>query len=161
MKKSITLLLLVIVLLFGCVSKDEFLVGDQMSKINNKYTPYISLNSLSVYEIDNNYLVVVYDNDTAQKLVEFSSKRKCNRVQGMDLMKKDDIGQFLNMDAVKLKEKLGQPHADIGSGFYIPAYITEDAYLICFEIENGVVFEVIERDLINNKIALLNYLENQ
>lgn len=88
MKKSITLLLLVIVLLFGCVSKDEFLVGDQMSKINNKYTPYISLNSLSVYEIDNNYLVVVYDNDTAQKVVEFSSKRKCNRVQGMDLMKK-------------------------------------------------------------------------
>ena len=87
--------------------------------------------------------------------MEFSPERKCNRVQGMDLMKKEDedIGQFLNMDVGKLKEKLGQPHADIGSGFYIPAYVTEDAHLICFEIENDVVFEVVERDLITNKIV--------
>ena len=57
------------------------------------------------------------------------------------------------MNFNELKEKIGQPHVDIGSGFYIPAYITEDAYLICFELENDNIFEVIKRDLLTNKIV--------
>ena len=51
------------------------------------------------------------------------------------------------------KENLGEAHADIESGFYIPAYITEDGYLICFELEDNVVCEMIKRDLLTNVIV--------
>ncbi len=158
MKRIISLLLLVILLFSGCMSNDDYIKGDKMSEINNKHTPYIALNTLSAYEIDGNYLVVVEDSGIVQKLAEFSSERKCKRVQKIKLIKEVDINQFLNMNVETLKKMLGQPHADIGSGFYIPAYITEDANLISFQIENDIVFEVIKRDLITNKI--ISQIEN-
>lgn len=152
--KKITVLLFAIIILFsGCTRNSEFKVGEQMSKINNKNTPYITMNALSVYEDRNNYFVIIDDNDIIQKLVEFSPERKSTRVQGLDLIKCEDIKQFLDMDIDKLNKKYGQPHVDTGSGFYIPAYITNDAYLICLELENDIVFEVIKRDLLTNEIV--------
>lgn len=69
------------------------------------------------------------------------------------MVNNSDISQFLNVDFNELTEKIGQPHVDVGSGFYIPAYITEDANLVCFELENEIVIEVIQRDLFTNKIV--------
>ena len=86
-------------------------------------------------------------------MVEFSSDRKCRRIQGFDLVNNSDISQFLNVDFNELTEEISQPHVDVGSGFYIPAYITEDANLVCFELENEIVIEVIQRDLFTNKIV--------
>lgn len=104
------------------------------------------------YEIDGSYLVVVEDSDIVEKLVEFSSERKCKRAENIKPIKDVNIDQFLNINIEDAKKMLGQPHADIGSGFYIPAYITEDANLISFQIENDIIFEVIKRDLITNRI---------
>lgn len=41
----------------------------------------------------------------------------------------------------------------LAADFYIPAYITEDANLVCFELENEIVIEVIQLDLFTNKIV--------
>ncbi len=153
MKRIIALLLFVAILFSACSSSHKFEVGESMSKINNQYTPYITINALSVYEISENYLITIDDGSIVQKLVEFSFERECRRIQGFDLIKNGDINQFLNMNFNKLIEKIGQPHVDVGSGFYIPAYVTEDANLICFELENETVFEVIKRDLLTNKIV--------
>lgn len=153
MKRIIALLLFLTIFLSACSSRHEFEVGDPMSKINNQYTPYITINALSAYEISENYLIIIDDGSMIQKLVEFSFEREYCRVEGLDLIKNDDINKFLNMNFNKLKEEIGQPHVDVGSGFYIPAYVTEDANLICFELENEIVFEVIKRDLLTNKIV--------
>ena len=153
MKKITVLLFVITLLLSGCTRDSEFKVGEQMSKINNKNTPYITMNALSVYKDTNNYLVIIDDNDIIQKLVEFSPDRKSIRVQGLDLIKCEDINHFLDMDIDELGKKYGQPHVDIGSGFYIPAYITDDAYLICLGLEDDIVFEVIKRDLLTNEIV--------
>lgn len=59
----------------------------------------------------------------------------------------------MNVNFNELTEEIGQPHVDVGSGFYIPAYVTEDANLVCFELENEIVIEVIQRDLFINKIV--------
>jgi hypothetical protein len=59
----------------------------------------------------------------------------------------------LNVNFNELTEEIGQPHVDVGSGFYIPAYVTEDANLVCFELENELVIEVIQLDLFTNKIV--------
>ena len=129
------------------------MVGDSIRSINKQHMPYISTNVLSAYKVNENYLIIVADGEIVQKLVEFSSDRKCRRIQGFDLVNNSDISQFLNVDFNELTEKIDQPHVDVGSGFYIPAYITEDANLVCFELENEIVIEVIQRDLFINKIV--------
>lgn len=153
MKKIIALLFVVMFFFSACSSSNKFRVGESMNNINKQYTSYITTNSLSVYKINDNYLIIINDGDIVQELVEFSSERKCRRTQGLDLIKNDDINEYLNIDFNKLKEKIGEPHVDIGSGFYIPAYITEDANLICFNLENERVVQVIQRDLLTNKIV--------
>ncbi len=124
-----------------------------MSQVNKKHIPYIQMSALSAYVIDKNYWIIINDNDTIQKMVRFSEERKCIQIQNLTLIKSNDIDQFLNMGFEQVKDIIGQPHVDIGSGFYIPSYITEDAYLICFEIENEMIFEVIKRDLFTNEIV--------
>lgn len=153
MKRIIVFLVFVTIIFSACSSGYRFEVGESMSKINNQYTPLITINALSVYEISENYLMTIDDGGIIQKLVEFSPERKCHRIQGLDLIKNDDIEQFLNINFNQLIENWGQPHVDVGSGFYIPAYVTEDANLICFELENNIVIEVIKRDLLTNKIV--------
>ncbi|NLD22103.1 MAG: hypothetical protein GX664_06485 [Bacteroidales bacterium] len=152
MKRILVLFIMVAILLSGCAGNSQFKVGEKMSEINNKHTPYISINSLNAYESSGNYFIVIGTEGVAEKLVEFSSERQSIRAQGLNLVKSQDINKFLNMDINKLKKELGQPHVDVGSGFYIPAYITDDAYLICFELEDDIVFEVIKRDLLTNDI---------
>ncbi len=153
MKRIIAFLFVVTILFSACSGSHKLMVGESMSNINKQYTSYISINTLSVYKINENYLITIDDGDIIQKLVEFSSDRKCRRIQGFSLIKNYDINQFLNINFNKLTEKIGQPHVDIGSGFYIPAYITEDANLICFKLENEIVIEVIQQDLLTNKIV--------
>lgn len=159
MKKVMVLVFFIIFLFAGCVGDCEFKVGEQMSRINSKFTPYITMNALSVYENTGDYLIVIDDGYTIQKLVEFSSERKAIKIQGLELIKCEDIKQFLDMSIQKLQEKYGQPHVDIGSGFNIPSYITEDGYLICLQLENDIVFEVIKRDLLTNEViaCISNY----
>lgn len=99
------------------------------------------------------YTIVVEKNGEAQKIVEFSSDRKCCTVQGLVLVKDEDINRYLDKSLNELTEKFGEVHADIGSGFYIPAYITENGYLIYFEVENDVVYEVMKRDLLTDVIV--------
>ena len=94
------------------------MVGDSIRSINKQHMPYISINVLSAYKVNENYLIIVVDGEIVQKLVEFSSDRKCRRIQGFDLVNNSDISQFLNVDFNELTEKIGQPHVDVGSGFY-------------------------------------------
>lgn len=64
------------ILLSSCAGNSEFKVGEHMSEINNKHTPYINMNALSAYESGSNYLILINDGNIVQKLVEFSSERK-------------------------------------------------------------------------------------
>ncbi len=153
MKKFSVFLLSVVFLFSACSNSNDFEVGKSMSKVDSKYTPCININTLSVYKIDGKYLVTINDGSIILKLVEFSSDRKCIRVRGFDLIKNRDIEYFLNMNINTLAEKIGQPHLDVGSGFYIPAYVTDAANLICLKVENEIIVEVIIRDLFSNNIV--------
>ncbi len=124
-----------------------------MATVNNQQTPFIFLNSLSVFRTNDTYTVVVEENGAVQKTAEFSSDRKCLTVRGLDLVKDEDINRYLDKSLNELQEKFGEVHADIGSGFYVPAYITENGYLICFEVENDKVYEVVKRDLLTDVIV--------
>lgn len=151
MKKVIVFLIFLTMLLSACSDSYKIEAGDSMSKINDRYTPYIYLNALSVYKIKENYLLTIIDSrGSIQKMAEFFPDRKCCRIQGIELIRNDDINQFINVNFNRLIEKFGHPHVDIGSGVYIPAYITEDMHLIFFHVENQTVIRVVKRDLLMN-----------
>lgn len=153
MKKIVVFLLAAAILFSACSGRQKVSVGESISSIHKQYTPYLTINPLSAYEIGGNYWMTIDDGDTVQKLTEFSPDRTCLRTQGLRLIEINDICQLLNVSVDSLTEKLGQPHADIGSGFSVPAYITENADLICFELENGIVVEIILRDLFTGEIV--------
>lgn len=153
MKRTLIVIFLVLLTLSGCSENNKISIGDSMSKINNNQTPFITLNSLTVFQEDNIYTVIISENGTVQKKVEFSSDRKNQNTQGLTLLKIKNTSQYLGKNIDELKAELGEFHADIGSGFYIPSYIAEDGYLICFQLENNTVFEVKKRDLFTNSIV--------
>lgn len=153
MKKHIIALLLIAISLAGCKNNFNIRIGDSMAMIYNQQTPFIFLNSLSVFRTNDTYTIVAEKNGVVQKIVKFSSDRKCRAFHGLVLVKNEDINQYLGKNLNELKEKLGEIHADIGSGFYIPAYITENGYLICFEVENNIVYSVTKRDLLTDEIV--------
>ena len=152
MKKIVGFLLAAAILFSACSGRHKVSVGESISSIHKQYTPYLTINTLSAYKIGGNYWMTLDDGNTVQKLAEFSPDRTCLRTQGLRLIEINDICQLLNVSVDSLTEKLGQPHADIGSGFSVPAYITENADLMCFELENGIVVEVIQRDLFTGEI---------
>lgn len=151
MKKAVILILLFVLPFSSCKSESKFMVGDLMDGLNS--TPYIVLNSLYAYKSNDNYLIVVSNDGKAEKMVEFSANRKSNNICGLKLVKSENIRQYIGISIEEMTDKLGQPHVDIGSGFYIPSYITENAYLLSFEIENGIIFEVLKRDLFSNELV--------
>ena len=67
------------------------MVGDSIRSINKQHMPYISINVLSAYKVNENYLIIVADGEIVQRFVEFSSDRKCHRIQGFDLVNKTAI----------------------------------------------------------------------
>lgn len=81
------------------------------------------------------------DGNTVQKLAEFSPDRTCLRTQGLRLIEINDICQLLNVSVDSLTEKLGQPHADIGSGFSVPAYITDDANFCALNLKTTALLK--------------------
>lgn len=147
------MLLIILLSLFGgCKINNMF--GDKQMTNYDKLNPYISLNTLNVYKIKNVFVITLYLNNSKQSVVEFSSDRTCNILnQNIKLLNEDEINQYLDVDINHLVNELGEPHADIGSGFYIPAYITSNGYLIYFKLDNDIVFEVTKMDLLNNKIV--------
>ena len=101
---------------------------------------------------ENVVLIDRSDKDQAQKQIVFSSDRQCLYKQGMELVGNMDFAEFLDGEFADVTDKLGQPHTDIGSGFYIPSYITEDAYLISFYVEDEKISKIVKRDLLTGKV---------
>lgn len=153
MKKLIIITLFMLVVLSGCSKNNKILVGDLMSEINYQQKPFISINTLTVYQTNGTYTVIISDDGTIRKKVEFSSDRKSRDVQGLSLLKTKNISQYLGKNINELETNLGEFHSDIGSGFYIPIYITEDGFAVCFHVENDIVFEVIKHDLLSNSVV--------
>lgn len=144
MKQVAGILLLVAVFLSAC------------SNSRNLPAPNYTQNTLSVYSIDEDYLVVMEDyNDhgVVQREVTFSTNRKCKKVKKLVLIPNYDVDQLIGMPFDELAELCGQPHCDIGSGLYIPSYVTEDAYLLCLTVHEEVVTEAIKRDLFTGEIV--------
>lgn len=115
--------------------------------------PFLHFCALSVYKQEEQYLITVYEDDAIRKTCTFTPERVCTDVQGMTLIEDQPAERFVGVDINTVQTLLGKPHADIGSGFYIPAYITENAYLISFSFEKDKAIMVLKYDLLTGEIT--------
>lgn len=137
---------------------ETFLTQESRNSLGLDYDPqasrYLNLNTVTAYYNGQENVVLIdrSDKDQAQKQIVFSSDRQCLYKQGMELVGNMDFAGFLDGEFADVTDKLGQPHADIGSGFYIPSYITEEAYLISFYVEDEKISRIVKRDLLTGKV---------
>lgn len=148
--------LLVCCIITGCNLNESIEIGDSIMKI--KYDEKIvDLNTLVVVKNGGNYIVLIHNGRDILKKVEFDSNRNVLETKNVQLKESHDLNKYLNEPFEKIVEVLGEEHADIGSGFYKPSYITTDGYLLIFSVEDGSITDVAKLDLLSNKFVDSNF----
>ena len=150
-KFLICLMLLVSICAICACAKNNPMDMEEMDEIMMSTQPLIQMNSLYVYEINQGYLVSI-EEQPKHKYVLFDINRQVCFYNDIELIDDGYFSQTLGNDFDSVQELIGKPHVDVGSGFFIPAYITKDAYLISFGLESNKVVYIGKTDLFSNEI---------
>lgn len=111
--------------------------------------PYLYLATLTAQKEQDRYIIQISQVGEKEKYIYFSDEREILKAKGVEPLKKEDIQIYVAKKFTDVVAQYGEPHADIGSGFYIPAYITEDAYLISIQVDSdGIISRVAKEDLL-------------
>lgn len=118
--------------------------------LNNRPTiPYQYLGTLTAEKAQNKYIIKISQAGEKEKYVYFSDEREILKTKRVEPLKEENIQIHVGMKFADVTVQYGEPHADIGSGFYIPAYVTEDAYLISIQVNSdGIISRVAKKDLL-------------
>ena len=121
-----------------------------VQKENKESTvPYLYLATLTGQKEQDKYVIKVSQVGEKEKYVYFSGEREILKTKRVHPLKAEDIQIHVGKRSTDVLAQYGEPHADIGSGFYIPAYITEDAYLISIQVDSdGIISRVAKYDLL-------------
>ena len=155
MKKLIVLILIMgMCFMFGC-SKNEFSkikIGESMDKARDVFkSSHIDLNAAKIFIDEKSFVVVVEKNQGISGIVVFSPDGKVLHSEKITPINDENIRQFCGKSVEELEKQYGRFHCDIGSGFYIPAYITNHATIVFFEIGNGIIERISSIDIITKK----------
>ena len=133
MKRVIILLaLLVAVLLSACGGNGAL---EEFTRVSNEGGPVYNDFFLQVYFREGIYTVTIQENDVVVKGAQYSEDRNAVQTSGLKLIRAEDISRYLGKSLVEAELTLGRHHVDIGSGMYMPAYLTCDGYLIVFSVD--------------------------
>ena len=144
---------LIISILISFVGCDCASADNSTQSSNTEYSSNIAMlaettdpmytdDSLSVFKTDDGILVELHFPKPAT--VQFLADRTCIDDGGLSLIDNDELQTFLGKDL----QCIGNCHVDLGSGFFIPSYITTDGYLISFYVdENNIIYSAIKKDL--------------
>ena len=137
MKSLMRLIIVVIVIVIGgiCVSSvyknsnEEKMIGNGTIRVKYK---------------TNSIKIIIYDNfDKEKSYISFDENKKIKELYNIRVVDHNilpDINDLQNI--LDIKNILGEPHADIGSGLYIPAYIFDDGSIAYFCIANDNIFNI-------------------
>ena len=157
MKKLLMLMLILILGMCsmpGC-SRNGFCrikIGDSIDKAKDVYnSSYISLNALQVFKDEGRYVLAVEGNRGISGIAVFSSEGRLLYSEKLVPINDENIKRFCGESVYELEKQYGKIHCDIGSGFYLPAYITNHATIIFFEIRNDTVERFFSMDIITKE----------
>ena len=117
----------------------------------NNTRPYLSLPTVEGKVIDSRYVISVSIPGERNKTIVFSPDRAVISAKRIDLLQADAAQELVGMKMSDVAARFGKPHADVGSGLVIPAYITEDGYLISIHIDDqGLIDMAYKLDLLSS-----------
>lgn len=116
--------------------------------------PTVWYPSIRVFQSNNGYTAYFLEEKRIAGSMSFSKDRQLLRNWNLEAINTDDAPDFLGKSLDEIVQNYGQPHADIGSGFFYPAYVSKNAQLIVLSIDNNAVYKVAVRDLITNSLVM-------
>ena len=129
-----------ILLIAGCSVDTN---TERFQEINEQEQPLYNAYPIKVFYDEQVYTIVILKNDNVIKGVQYSANRiPCNTV-GLDLISHGEISSYLGITIDDVEADLGEYHIDIGSGGFLPSYLTEDGYLLVFSVNRST--KVVER----------------
>ena len=110
---------------------------------------------LSVYSVEDDCEFIL-DNPYPfpSGYVHFDANNHPDRAKGIQTIPTDALQQYLGIKRDVVEHQIGFPHADLGSGLYIPTYISDDAHLVFFLYDrNDTVMRIVKYDPLSNRIV--------
>lgn len=140
---AVVLALLLGGLAFGLIRRQQILHTE----------PIVWYPSVRVFETHNGYKVYFLEGEHIQGSLYFSKDRQLKEHWNVNAIGSENAAVFFGKSLEEITKEYGDPHADIGSGFYIPAYVSEDAHLVVLYMENNTVYKVTVKDLITDTVV--------
>ena len=133
---------------------DRFIiVGDKIKGVKKSMTMLYQEASLCTFNEEDNYLVVIHNGNNIQKVARYSPQRVLLESNGFTPIMMIDCAKYLHTRFESIVEQFGEMHLDTGSGSFIPSFLTNDAYLYCFYVEDSFVTGIIQKDLFSNMVV--------
>jgi len=117
--------------------------------------PYISLNAVMVFKDDMNYLIVTYSGNIITGFACYSPDKELLLSEGFTPIDDEDLLDIANSTIQNVEDKYGKAPVDIGSGFYLPAYITINASIVFFHVQDDVIKCITSIDVVDNINTIL------
>lgn len=136
-KYCISILLIVFVMMLAACGKNRNDKREDYYKDKESRDIITTYLNGYVYREDGKY-VAVYNSGENPPLV-YNGSRECEQSNGLVLADRTDYSTYQDRPFSDVIRDLGEPHTDIGSGLYIPAYFTKDAHLAAFHVDQEKV----------------------
>jgi len=147
MRRSLLYVLIAVLLILSGCSSDEKI--ENLRQLYEQEQPIYNAYPIEVFFDEQVYTVVILDNESVVKGAEFSVDRVARYTVELDLISINEINLYLGDTFRNVEVDFGKYHVDIGSGGFMPSYLTEDGYLIVFSInrDTNIVEHVGKLDL--------------
>ena len=106
--------------------------------------------TIRVFLAKNGYKVFFMDGKRIVGNMCFSRDQQLLQSWKVKTISEENVTDFLGKYLGEVIEQYGQPHGDVGSGFFCPAYVSNNAHLIVLSIDANVICKVTVKDLITN-----------
>ena len=142
-KKRLVFFLLIVTIIIACWAGVRFVEKGQIERRINNGDLLYNMYPVKVYLRNEFYCVAIFTNSKPVKGAEFSASRQCVFTDCLDLVNIPDIQCYLGKTLTDIESELGAFHVDMGSGGFMPSYLTEDGYLVIFTVNRST--KVVER----------------
>ena len=155
MKKLILIFLIFIFVSCENVKDATVNIGDCIYDLQCEPSNSISFYA-SVYHIDDTYIFVeLGEHGIIEKKIVFSDQRETIDFGEYDLIESECVAaldSYKDLSFEKIQNEWGEMHINIGSGLYIPSYITDDGYLVSFWVEQSTIVDICKSDIFTGEV---------
>ena len=108
----------------------------------------LQLNTLCTYKKAGGFIISYQTNNEKSEIILFSDNRTLISNTSYILEQSIDFDGCIGNKFSDIMQKLGPHYIDIGSGLFLPSYITDNGILISFVVQDGYITDLFTTDLL-------------